>query len=148
MPRAKKGTVKKAGRKSLTPNTLERLRAYGYRVEKTEYWSPFPKPYGRRVDLFDCIDVLGLNPITNTTIGVQSTSRQATSARIKKIKELVAGETEPGECLAAWLRLGHLLEVWGWDLLKGRKRLLKVRLALEDGEVVEAWRKDVLPGSL
>lgn len=141
MTRAAKGKTKKAAKGKLTQNTMQRLREYGYVIEKTEHFVKFPPPFGRRVDLFDCIDVLGIQPNTGEGLGVQSTSRTAVSARIKKIKELVESESEQGLCIRAWM-IQNRLEVWGWDLVSNRKRLLKVRLKVEHGVVEEDWRKD------
>lgn len=141
MPRAAKGKTKKAAKGKLTQNTMQRLRAYGYVIEKTEHFVKFPPPFGRRVDLFDCIDVLGLDPCSGKLLGVQSTSRTAVSTRIKKIKELVESGSEQGLCIEAFL-IQNLLQVWGWDLVSNKKRLLKVSLKIEDGSIVEDWRKD------
>lgn len=133
------------GRKGITPATLAQLVGEGYSCQKVEYWNSFAKPFGKRVDFFNCIDVIGCHGIRQETIGVQSTSRKAVSARLKKIRELfqyrVKGNTNRIE---DWLRAGNKLEVWGWDKSANRRRVLKVRLALTvSGELIEKERVEL-----
>ncbi len=143
MPKPKPKT-QSLDRKKLTPFTMERMIEYGYRIQKVEYWTPFPPPHGRRVDLFGCIDVLGFHTDTGDGLGVQSTSRQAVSARIKKIRDLVEDEaSEIGRNIKAFM-LKNRLQVWGWDRLGNKRRLLKVQLVYygQVGGFCEDWRRD------
>lgn len=129
-------------RKGLTPATMELLRELGYVVWKVEYWNSFAPPHGKRVDLFNCIDVIGLNGRSQREIGVQSTSRTCVSQRIKKIRELVEEGGVPGQGILAWIQRGNSLEVWGWDLQNNRRRVLRVTLGITDGRIVETNRRE------
>ncbi len=73
-------------------------------VEKVEFFSPFPKPHGRRVDLFGLGDVLAIGP--GISLLVQCTSVGGVSTRKKKLTE------DPNTALL--LRSGWELEIWGW----------------------------------
>lgn len=127
-------------RKSILPVTLRELEAMGYRTAKVEYWSPFPKPHGKRHDLFNCIDALGVHPEQHHTIGVQATSRSNSLARLKKIMydEIVFPQAKD------WLAAGNRLEVWGIDKYKNRARILIIRLEIDwiDGDIVEYEREE------
>ncbi len=129
-------------RKKLTPFTMERMKEHGYRIQKVEYWTPFPKPHGRRVDLFACIDVLGVHEETGEMIGVQSTSRSAVSMRIKKIRDMVENDSDENGLNIRAFMIKNRLQVWGWDRLGNKRRLLKVQLLFLDGKLVEDWRRD------
>lgn len=135
----------KLGSKKITPATLAQLVGEGYSCQKVEYWNSFAKPFGKRVDFFNCIDVIGCHGIKRETIGVQSTSRTAVSTRLKKIRELFQYRVKDHtNRIEDWLRAGNKLEVWGWDKSANRRRVLKVRLALTvSGELVEKERVEL-----
>jgi len=124
--KAKKPKASKMDRKKITSRTMDELRTRDYQVAKVEYWSPFPPPHGRRHDLFNCIDVLGVHPIDQVTLGVQCTSRTSALARVKKI--LLDPEVEP--LAKGWLKSGHQLEVWGWDRYGSKTRILVIPILL------------------
>jgi hypothetical protein len=128
MPR-KKPTATKICRKNITPTAMQEMRAMGYLVARVEHWNPFAKPFGKRVDLFGCIDLLGINSNTGVTLGVQVTSRSAVSARLRKIEALPNA--------LEWLRMGHGLEVWGIDKFNNRKRILVVVAGIVGGNRIE-----------
>lgn len=148
MAKARKAKVarKKASsmdRKKITSRTMEELEAMGYTVAKTEYWSPFPPPHGRRHDLFNCIDVLGVKGGTavalSHTLGVQCTSRSAATTRVKKILH----DPEVKDKAKAWLLAGNGLEVWGWDRYGMKTRILKIPILLSaDWQTVAGERTD------
>jgi hypothetical protein len=98
-----------------TQLTLKRLRAdpQFLLVEVVEYFSAFPPPHGRRVDLFGLIDVLALGP--GITLGVQCTSVGGVSARKRKIID------HPNTPLV--LAAGWHLEIHGWEKKKNRWEL-------------------------
>lgn len=126
MAKARKPKAQAMDRKKITPRTMEELEARGYRVAKTEYWSPFPKPHGRRHDLFNCIDVLGVHPSRKENLGVQCTSRRNALARVKKILR----DTEVSPKARDWVKAGNKLEVWGWDRLGMKTRILVVSIGV------------------
>lgn len=110
---------------SYTERTLAELRRGDefVLVEKVEYWTPFPKPHGRRVDLFGIIDIVALAP--GRTLGVQSTSIGALSAHKKKLRE--------HPCTREVLRAGWELEIWAWEKKANRwtHRVIKIQLEEE-----------------
>lgn len=132
MSEAKKKRTTKT-KSSPTKLTLAHLRSLNYTAQVVEHWNAFAK---RRIDLFECIDVVALNESYGCTVGIQATSRANVSARIAKIKELPAART--------WLACGNKLEVWGWDKRDGRNRLLTVTLGDAGGAVVEKSRFEPL----
>lgn len=137
--KTKKPTAKKTDRTKITSRTMEELRIRGYQVAKVEYWSPFPPPHGRRHDLFNCIDVLGVHPIDQVTLGVQCTSRNCALARVKKILT----DPEVKDKAKAWLLAGNGLEVWGWDRYGMKTRILKIPILLSaDWQTVAGERMD------
>lgn len=116
---------------SPTSRTLEWLRGQGYIAAVTEHWNPHARI---RQDLFGCLDILAIcGPLT---IGVQATSANGISDRMKKIRTL------PGA--RAWLEGGtRQLLVVGWRLYqkaengkRWRPKVVDVRL--EDLESVAA----------
>ena len=90
-----------------TQRTLKRLRAAGYTCEVTERWCQFSK---RRKDLFGFIDILAIKD--GRIVGVQATSGDNTSSRVKKIK------AEPKA--QAFFDAGGKILVIGW-----RKKVTK-----------------------
>jgi len=145
MAKAKKPKTAKLARKSITPATLAQLVAEGYSCQKVEYWNSFAKPFGKRVDFFNCIDVIAVHGVKRETLGVQSTSRTAASARVKKIRELFGFRPGSGDKIEDWLLAGNKLEVWGWDKSANRQRVLKIRFALTvSGQLIEKERVEMI----
>ena len=83
------------------------MRARGYLSQVVERWNPHANI---RQDLFQIIDVLGVCELG--TLGVQSTSYQNLSARVKKIAE--------SETIADIRKAGWSIEVHGWRKVNNR----------------------------
>lgn len=88
-------------KKSPTQRTLADLRQCGAVVGVVEHWNVFA---GRRVDLFNFIDIVAL--VGPNTVGIQCTSGDNHSHRRTKIL------AEPKAI--AWLKAGNLIELWSW----------------------------------
>lgn len=86
---------------SPTQRSLARLRKQGYRAQVVERWVPQAR---RRIDLFSCIDVVGIGH--GHTVGVQATSASNLSSRVAKMR---AAEALPDLLAAGWRCV-----VWGW----------------------------------
>ena len=95
-----------------TQRSLKLLRELDHftLVEKVERWEPFPKPHGRRVDLFGFIDILAIGP--GITLGVQTTSSGGVAHRKRKILD--------HEHILSVLEAGWLVEIHGWGKRKNR----------------------------
>jgi len=98
-----------------TQLSLKKLRADDrfFLVDKVEYFTQFPPPHGRRVDLFGIIDILALGP--GVTLGVQCTSVGGVSARKRKMID------HPNTPLV--LAAGWQLEIHGWHKSNNRWEL-------------------------
>lgn len=79
-----------------SPNarSLAHLEKQGYLAAIVEKWSPFPKPYGKRHDLWGFVDVIGIkknyfglesNEVAPEIILVQATSGSNAADRRNKI---------------------------------------------------------------
>lgn len=108
--------------------TLRLLREQGWSCEITEHWNPFAR---RRVDLFDCIDVLAVKG--NRLLGVQTTSGSNVAARVTKI---MANPRVP-----LLLAAGLDIHVHGWRKVKVKRggkatrwdcRAVNVRMLFEE----------------
>ncbi len=95
---------------SPTQLSLRDLRKEWSAVQVVEYWTPFPKPQGRRVDLFGVIDIIACG--SNGTLAVQCTSYGNVSSRVNKIAE----SPHVGDMREA----GWRIEVHGWRKKKNR----------------------------
>lgn len=104
---------------SPTQRTLKHLRGQGFPlVEVVEHWNAFARV---RHDLFGIIDVIAVSPTTGVT-GVQCTSGDNVSARVKKIVDSDALHVLK---LAGWRVLVH-----GWrKKANGRYELREVDLS-------------------
>lgn len=91
----------------MTPNarTKQYLERQGHLVAIVEYWTPFPKPWGKRHDLFGVFDLIMLKD-GGEIWGVQATSTDHLNSRIKKLEE-------SPEC-KAWLAKGGKVLCIGW----------------------------------
>ena len=105
---------------SPTSRTLAKLRKQGYRAQVVEKWVPQAR---RRIDLFGFIDVLAMKvPDEQGILGIQATTMENRTKRVKKIKEAPAAWE--------WLMAGNRLEVWCWRKLKVRRGKKAVRWKL------------------
>ncbi len=101
---------------SPTQRSLKYLRETGWDAEVVERWNSYAR---RRVDLFNCIDIVALRD--GELAGVQTTS-QSGSSRIAKIKD--------EKLMRAWLRAGGTLYVHGWAKRgpRGKRKVWTVRV--------------------
>ena len=90
-----------------TARTTERLEALGWTVGLVERWIARAKV---RVDLFGGIDLIAIRG--QETLGVQATTNDNATARLKKIVEI--------QQLRLWVEGGRRLEIWGWRKLATR----------------------------
>jgi hypothetical protein len=97
---------------SPTQRSLKHLRAEGYVCWVTEHWNAFAHI---RQDLFGIIDIIALKD--GETLGVQTTSGDNVSARVKKI----AGS----EYLPAINAAGWKIRVHGWRLNAAGRYVLR-----------------------
>ena len=96
----------------MSPNarTVAWYQKQGFLAVTVEFWSPFPKPFGKRHDLLGVFDQLVLKP-GGEIWGIQSTTESNVGARIKKM-----GLSEP---LKQWRGLGGHAAVVGWAKRSG-----------------------------
>lgn len=96
---------------SPTQRTLRALKEQGLRCAIVEKWNQYGGLHGTRVDLFNIIDIIALDPI-NGVIGVQSCG-SSFSEHYKKLTEEHAQES------IDWLSTpGTKLQIWGWRKVK------------------------------
>jgi hypothetical protein len=93
-----------AKKKMPTQRTLERLRDLGHTAGVVERFQSHAGPFGIRIDLFGCIDIIAL--VNGQIVGVQATSYTNHSAHVKKALEQ--------ENLVKWLQCGGRFEIWSW----------------------------------
>lgn len=105
----------------MTPNarTKRYYEKLGFKVWIVEYWSPFPKPWGKRHDLFGIFDLVVLKP--GEIWGVQATTNTHTADRIAKIKASPAYK--------AWLDSGGKIAVVGWAKMgpRGKRKVWTIK---------------------
>ena len=98
---------------SPTQLTLRHLRDQGYQCWVVEYWNGFTH---RRVDMFGCIDVVGVSSLG--TIAVQTTAYSGVSERVKKV--------QGSEFLQGMVNAGWQVKVHGWRKVKNRWQVREV----------------------
>lgn len=98
--------VKQKKKRGISPTqlSLKELRKRGMTAQVVEHWNAFAKPFGRRVDLFGCIDIVALT--STGIVGIQACAGSSHSAR--RTKTLL----EPR--VAEWVRAGGHFEIWSW----------------------------------
>jgi hypothetical protein len=112
-----------------TARTLQLLRRRGYLAAVAER---FIQPIKRRVDLFNCIDIVAIHREETGVLGVQATTTSNLSARLRKAVALPA--------LRTWLAAGNRFELWGWSK-RGRRwkpKIISIRLPDLARVVIEA----------
>lgn len=90
----------------MTPNARSRqhYRDQGFICEIVEYWSPFPKPWGKKHDFLGIFDLIRLG--AGEIVGVQATDDSHVANRAAKIM------AEPRA--HDWLTAGGRIVVIGW----------------------------------
>ena len=119
---------------SPTQRSLKKLRDEGYKAAVVERFLRYAGAFGKRQDLYNIIDVLGIN--AKETLGIQCCSGSVKSHLVKLMEE------KNQECYN-WLECpNRRLEIWGWrQLLKKRGSQVKywvpniVEITLEDLDI-------------
>lgn len=88
---------------SPTARTLNLLRNAGLTVQVVERWCPHSR---RRIDLFNVIDVVAMDPKQVGLLGVQACAGSGHAARLAKVL------AEPRARL--WVACGNRLAVYSW----------------------------------
>jgi hypothetical protein len=118
--------------------TTKELKKNGWPYWKVEYWNGFA---GKRIDLFNIIDLLAINPEVST-IGIQVCGTDF-QEHIRKITETHIDNS------ILWLSVPfNRLELWGWRRLLakrgGKRKIWKPRIVdfwVEGGKVLWKERK-------
>lgn len=109
---------------------MEFVRARGWTVGKTEHWNAFAKPFGRRVDLFNFIDLIAID--AQRTIAIQSTSAAGISARLAKIRSLPEARRW-ADCR------GRQIKLHGWKKKEGNWYVRVLTLDSALNVVKDVW---------
>jgi hypothetical protein len=109
-----------------TASTLQELRRLGYLAAVVERWLPRVE---RKADLFGIGDVLAVHPRDRQLLLVQCTSAAHVPDRVRRVQ----GRPELAHLLAA----GVAVEVWGWQLVRGRSHCREEAVRSEDMKAVE-----------
>ena len=110
--------------RSPTANTLRHLRAIGYEAGVVERFNPHVGEHGIRQDLFGWMDVLAIRGDKAGSLGIQSTSRDHASHRLRKMVATPA--------LRVWLKAGNRAELWTWAKVGRRWRLRRREVTVAD----------------
>lgn len=104
---------------SPTQRSLEKMRKEGWVCQVTEHYNSFSR---RRVDLFGFLDIVCLRGSNGGILGIQTTTGDHLSERIKKTQAL------PDHKL--WLESGGGIELHGWSKKgkAGKRKLWQVRV--------------------
>lgn len=122
-----------------TARTLEMLHKEGYIAQVVERWNPWAQ---RKIDLFNCIDIIAVRPTRCSIVGIQCTTGSHHAVRRAKIL------SEPKA--RAWLECGGSIEIRSWSRRGGRgkrkkweERVEEITLEMFDGyEDVCAGREE------
>ncbi len=102
MSKATQKSLEKMRKEDLSPWIVERFVGIG--------------KMGIRKDLYNIIDIIGIDPTTKKFIGVQSSVLGQRTEHMKKLTEDCA------EMSKLWLSTGSTLQLWSWRKLKKRKK--------------------------
>lgn len=128
---------------SPTARSLEALRKAGALagvVEQTIHATrPGRKPMIFTRDLFECLDLVAIEPTKLGVLGVQTTSAPNLADRVTKVTQTAAAR--------AWLAAGNRIEVHGWSLrgprgAPKRWRCTVVDMIPKDGVILGLRRPD------
>jgi len=101
---------------SNTQRTLRALEQQGYISGIVEKFNPYAGPYGKRIDLFNFIDIISIMP--KGICAIQSCG----SSFWKHDKKILENEYA-----LEWLKAGGHIELWGWrKVVKRRGLKLKI----------------------
>lgn len=95
---------------SATQRTLRQLRQEGYICGIVERFNPYAGEFGKRIDLFNFIDILAIKPIG--ICGIQSCGSNFAEHDRTILKNEIAVE---------WLKAGGSIELWGWRKIKKKR---------------------------
>lgn len=112
----------------MTPNARTKIHyeKQGYMTAVVEHWLPFPKPFGKRHDLFGIFDLIAIRD--GKTLGIQATTQAHVSDRISKMKASTA--------LNEWIQHGGIAIVVGWAKKgpRGKRKLWEASVTrLDEG---------------
>lgn len=102
-----------------TKRTLKMLRESGATVQVVETYNKFA---GRRIDLFNCIDIVALRKETPGVLGYQACAGASHANRKAKILAIMAAKL--------WVECGNRLFVISWRKVgpRGKRKLWEPRL--------------------
>ena len=95
-----------------TQRSLKHLRDRKYAPFVVEYYNPWAK---RKTDLYHFIDLVAIHPAETGVLGIQTTTGDNLSARVKKAEALPA--------YWAWLAAQNDVEFHGWRKIKAGKKV-------------------------
>ena len=130
---------KRSGGASPTARTLAECKRRGWTAGVVERHSPFPRPFGKKHDLFGVIDLIVIVPPVRrrrsrgSILAIQATSSASNHAH-RRAKILA----EPRSRM--WLESGGRLELWSWSK-RGGRHVVRKRWTLR----VEAFTLDMFP---
>lgn len=103
---------------SPTSRSLQELKKRGYHAGIVEKWNSFARI---RIDLFGFIDIVAIKHTENGCWGIQATSTDNMTARVKKALVIPA--------LRSWLLAGNRFSVWGWAKrgARGERKLWELK---------------------
>lgn len=118
---------------SNTQRTLRALEQQGYISGIVEKFNPYAGKYGKRIDLFNFIDIISIKP--KGICAIQSCGQDFRAHDGKILENKYAPE---------WLKAGGHIELWGWRKVKkkrgGKLKIWKPRVkvySLEDFDFEE-----------
>ena len=97
---------------SPTQRTLRQLRQEGYICGIVEQFNPHVGPFGKRFDLFGCLDIIAIMP--RGICGIQSCG----DSFAEHNRKILTNEFAP-----EWIKVGGALELWGWRKVVKRRGL-------------------------
>jgi hypothetical protein len=108
---------------SNTQRTLRALKQQGYISGIVEKFNPYVGEHGKRIDLFNFIDIISIKPIG--ICAIQSCGSNF-SEHDRRILE--------NEYAPEWLKAGGHIELWGWRKIKkkrgGKQMIWKPRVKI------------------
>ena len=102
---------------SNTQRTLRALEQQGYISGIVEKFNPYAGPYGKRIDLFNFIDIISIMP--KGICAIQSCG----SDFRKHDRKILENEYAP-----EWLKAGGHIELWSWRKVKKHPRKGKLKV--------------------
>ncbi len=109
--------------------TIRALKEQGREAWIVEKWNAYAGEHGKRVDMFNIIDIVALDP-QRGVIGIQSCAGSGFSEHYRKLTEEKAQES------INWLSTpGTKLEIWAWRKVKLKRNGKAMRWSARVEEV-------------